>query len=157
MSIDTIIKISGTIPANTTTNDIAALDIPEDGEILCIAGIITGTYEPAAAAGANITLRLLSELSFLSTNQIAVNDSRGAIAGLGVATLLFFSEAAETGGGGAKLSEVADICPPEGIAVNAGERIHLHGLSSDTNLTGTTTYLLYLKTRGGGRRAVKRR
>lgn len=156
--IDTIIKVSGTVPANVTTSGIASIDIPEDGEILCIGGVITGIHVVApGSTNANESVQLAAELSFLSTNQIGVNDARGTIAGLGLAMALLFGEAAETGGGGFKFSEMADICPPEGIPVNAGERIHLHGYSSRAEYTAKATFLLYLKTAGGARRARKRR
>ena len=157
MSIDTIIKISGNILANSTTNDISALDIPEDGLIMCIGGLITGVFTPPPAAAANTSIYVVAELSFLSTNQIGANDSRGGIAGIGVAAAMFFSEAAETGGAGVKLSEQNSLCIEGGIQVNAGERIHLHGVSNLANLTATATFLLYLKTSGGGRRTRKTR
>ena len=157
MSIDTIIKVSGAITANSTQNDIASIDIPEDGEILCVGGVILGIYSPSPSTFANFGPQLSAELSFLSTNQIGANDARGTIAGIAVSGFILFSETTETGGGGCKLSEQASICPPEGITIQAGERIHLHGVSNAANLTATATFLLYIKTRGGGRRAVKRR
>ena len=68
-ALSTIIKISGVILANATTNDIASIDIPEDGEITCIGGSIAGDFTPAPADSTSQTLRLACELSFLSTNQ----------------------------------------------------------------------------------------
>lgn len=157
MPLDTIIKISGTILANATTNGIASIDIPEDGEIMCIGGLIMGIFQPAPNSYANTGIRVAGELSFNSTNQIGINDSRGAIAGIGAAGTMMFSEAAETGGGGCKISEQNSLCIEGGITINAGERIFIHGFSNDVDLTGTLTFLLYIKTRGGGRRAAKRR
>lgn len=157
MSVDTIIKVAGIVPANDTTNDISAIDIPEDGEILAIGGVILGLYSKVPGASQNLTLQLSSELSFLSTNQIGSNDSRGSIAGIGVACVFNYAEAGETGGGGGNLSEFGVITFPEGIIVNAGERIHLHGFSNSADLTAAATYVLYLKTKGGARRAGRRR
>lgn len=157
MALDTVIKISGTIPANTTTNAIASIDVPEDGEIMSIGGAIIGSYVPVPAPAANITLQLVGELSFNSTNQIGANDSRGGIAGVAVATSFVWSEAAETGGGGGNLSEHGSITFDGGLTVNAGERIFIHGISSHADLTATLTFLMYMKTRGGGRRSPKRR
>lgn len=155
--IDTIIKISGTVLANATTNDIAAIDIPEDGEIMCIGALLIGIPARVGVASTNLSIRIAAELSFLSTNQIGVNDARGTIAGIGASWAHSFAEATETGGSGAKCSEMADICLPEGITVNAGERIHLHGSSSEALVTATATFLLYMKTKGGGRRDRHRR
>ena len=158
MAIDSIIKVSGAIAANDTDqNDIAAIDIPEDGEILAVGGILIGDYDPGPAASANFTIALIAELSFLSTNQFGANDARGTIAGIGCTCILHWSEAAETGGAGGKLSEFGNITFPEGITVNAGERIHLHGSSSLTDATAVASFLLYLKTKGGARRARSRR
>lgn len=156
--IDTIIKLAGVIPANTTTNDIAALDMPEDGEIMCLGGLITGLFAPTVGGTLeNNTFYLAAEISFLSTNQIGVNDSRGSIGGIGLSSYIAFSEATETGAGAAKLSEQNSLCIEGGIPVNAGERVHLHGISSLALLTANVTFLMYIKTRGGGRRASKRR
>ena len=157
MGIDSIIKISGTVIAGATSNGIASVDIPEDGEIVCIGGVLTGDYTGAPAPRANSTLRLVAELSFLSTNQIGANDARGAIAGLGVSMVELYGEAAETGGGGGKISEMASICFHEGIIINAGERIYIHGFSSIADLGASATFLLYIKSKGGGRRSTKRR
>lgn len=156
MPIDSVVKVSGAIVANTSTDDIASVDMQEDGEIVCVGGAIRGEYLNTAIAmdlGHNPTL--IGELSFLSTNQIGSNDARGSIAGLVMSSYLFFQDT--TGGGGCPLSVMESICLEGGISVNAGERIHLHGLSNMADLTGIATFLLYIKTRGGARRATKRR
>lgn len=158
MPLTTIIKISGTIPADATTNDIASIDIPENGVIYCIGGAIIGKYEPSVGSvNFNKSVELAGELSFLSTNQIAANDARGSIAGLGVSATLVHAEATETGAGMAKMSEQDSIAFTEGIEVNAGERLHLHGISNLPLLTAVLTFMLYIKTTGGGRRTPKRR
>lgn len=158
MAIDTIIKVAGTVPAGVATSDIAAIDIPEDGEIICIGGLILGHNEQTVnTAIENDIFHVSSELSFLSTHQIGANDARGTIAGIGVSSYILFGETGETGGGCAKMSEIASICFDEGISVNAGERIHMHGNSNVANLTADVTFLIYLKTKGGGRRAGRRR
>lgn len=152
--IDTIIKVVATIPADNSNavSGLASIDIPEDGLITCIGGAISGIYSPGVAVQTSQSLQLTAELSFLSTSQIGVNDSRGSIAGITVANTFLFSEVTETGGGGAKMSEMGDICPPGGIIIQAGERIHLHGLSNWPNLVGTAVFVLYITTKGGGRR-----
>ncbi len=158
MPLNTIIRISGTIPADATTNDIASIDIPEDGFISCIGGVLVGKYEPTVGSvNFNKSIEIAGELSFMSTNQIGVNDSRGTISGLAVSASLVFGLATEDGGGMAKLSEQDSLCLSEGIVVNAGERLHLHGISNLPLLTATLTFLLYIKTTGGGRRSIKRR
>lgn len=157
MPIDTIIKVSGVFIAATTTDSAASIDIPEDGEIVSIGGSIYGDFAPSPGVFANQSLIVISELSFLSTNSIGSNDARGSIAGMLCVNMTHFGEAVETGAGASKFSEIADINPEGGITVNAGERIHLHMSSNTANLVGASTYYLYMKTRGGGRRAPKRR
>ncbi len=158
MPLNTIIKISGTIPADATTNDIASIDIPEDGFISCIGGAILGRYEPTVGSvNFNKSVEVVGELSFLSTNQIGSNDARGTIAGLGVSASLVFGLATEDGAGMAKLSEQDSLCFGEGILINAGERLHLHGFSNLPLLTASLTFILYIKATGGGRRPAKRR
>lgn len=157
MAIDTIIKVSASFTAATVVDSAAAVDIPEDGEILGIGASIYGDFAPSPGVFANQTLVVISELSFLSTNQIGVNDSRGSIAGMIAVMVNHFAEAAETGAGSSKFSEMATLAPEGGISVNAGERVHLHMSSSTANLVGASTYYLYMKARGGGRRAPKRR
>lgn len=152
-----IIKVSGTVPANATTSDIVSIDIPEDGLIQCIGGLLVPIFSRGAAPSTNESLSIVAELSFLSTHQIGSNDARGTIAGIGVAVIMVFSEAAETGGGGAKISEQNSLCIEGGIPVNAGERIHLHGSSSDGSLTATATFILYMKFVSRARRSPSRR
>ncbi len=147
MPISAIIKIAGTIPAGVTTNDIASIDIPEDGFIVNIGGTLIA-IDASVAAGTNY---VISELSFNSTNQISANDGRGTLAGMTVANTFFGTS------GGAKSSEIANLPMPEGIPVNSGERIHLHGISSIADLTGSAVFLLYLLSKGGGRRNIRRR
>ena len=149
MSINTIIKVSGALPNAATTNSISSIDIPEDSEIVSIGGLIVTTVAQAAAG----LWSAVAELSFLSTNQIGTNDARGAVAGIGV-TFEIFGAAA-----GTKTSEQNALTFPEAIIVSAGERMHLHGI---TNLVGpgsvaTATFLLYLRTKGGGRRRARLR
>lgn len=155
--IDSIIKISGNVLAAATSDGIAALDIPEDSEIISIGGGIMGEFTPIPAAATSLTLQLAAELSFMSTNQIGVNDSRGSIAGIVCACCLFAMADPETGSAGGNLSEFNSIAFSEGIGVNAGERIFLHGFSNTVALTATATFMIYLKTKGGGRRSAKRR
>ncbi len=157
MPIDTIVKVSGTILPAATTDDIASVDMQADGEIMCIGGAITGAYTAVAVAEDLVqSPALVAELSFLSTNQIAANDARGSIAGLAVASAWFF-QVNTAGGAGLPLSVMESLCVEGGITVQAGERIHLHGSSNLASLGAVATFMLYIKTRGGGRRAPKRR
>lgn len=145
--INTIIKVSGTILAGAVTDDIAAIDIPDDGIIRAIGGALYGIYATPATG----SIQILSEISFLSTNQFGANDSRGTLAGLVVAGTILSTE------GGYNLSEFGNIVFPDGIPINAGERIHLHGSSSAANLTAVASYLLYIQSKGAGSRTRFRR
>ena len=151
--IDSIIKIAGNIPAgNTTTNDISSVDIPEDGYIWALHGLLYMTVPPATNAVEDIIL-LLAELSFLSTNQLGANDARGELIEVGLSC---YTDSTANGTG-QKVSENVVITLPKGIPVQAGERLHTHGHSNTTLVTGAFSFLLYLETKGGGRRATRGR
>ena len=150
--LDSIIKIAGTIPADQTKSDISSIDIPEDGFIWAMDGLIycTGMADDITTADSMV---LLAELSFLSTSQMGSNDARGELQEIGIA---FYAEDS-LGGAGAKCSEVRATSLNKGIPVQAGERLHAHGYSNLPNLTGAFSFLLYLETKGGGRRATRGR
>lgn len=157
MAVDTVIKVSGIIPANVTTDGVAIIDVPEDGEILAISSVLMGLFDPQASLP-NTILKLAAELSFLSTNQFLKNDSRGSIFNTGVSGMMSASsEAPEAGGGALKLSEHAVLSFDKGIIINAGERLHLHSISNAIDLTADITFTLYIKTKGGARRVRARR
>jgi hypothetical protein len=157
MSIGTVIKVAGNIPASVFTSSIVSIDVPEDGLIMGVQALMVPNFVPAVGIRNNLTSHLVAELSFNSTHQININDARGTIAGIGVAIQELYAEATETGGGSGKFSETSNLWIDGGLIVNAGERIHMHGSSSGLNLTADVTFLMYLKTSGGGRRALKRR
>lgn len=142
--IDTIIKIAGTGTVAVTTDGVASIDVPEDGEIVAIAGVVYGT-------GMADDDRAMAEISFLSTSQFGVNDARGAIVGLvvqvGVVTTSGQAQAQDSG---------VIVFGGAGIPVNAGERIHLH-TSATTGVIPSATFMLYMTTTGGGRRSRKTR
>jgi len=144
MPIDSVIKISGTGDVNATTNDVASIDIPEDSLIVGVYGLITG-------AGMATEDLAQAEISFLSTNQIGVNDARGSIMEVSVMTNTV------TTSGQAQASSELFMSLPDGIPAAAGERVHLHTFGS-AGVTPSATFTLYLVTTPGtGRRATRRR
>lgn len=140
--IDTIITLTK-LSVTGSADDIASIDVPEDGFIV---GLLMSIIDATLASGENV----VSEVSFLSTSQNTSNDARGLIGmlsmGVGVVTT--------SGNGQAAQSLFLNF--GDGIPVNAGERIHLH-----TDITGAPSAglrnALYFSTKGGGRRSAKRR
>lgn len=142
MSINSIITVAFS-GITATAASVANVDMPEDAEIVAISSRISDNTLLT-------TESIRTQLSFLSSSQIDTNDARGVIfeTQLTAGTL-------QTNGfirGDANHA----ISLPDGIPVNAGERIHMH-----VNVTGTpngsATFILYLRTKGGGRRSVRRR
>ena len=140
MAINTIIQLtSGSISASA--DSVVNIDVPEDGAIEAVVAHISDSTLIA-------TEGITAELSFLSSNQLGTNDARGIIYSL----VLF--------GGGTtgsqKSSEITSVAFPGGIPVSAGERIHMH-----VNVVGTpsarVTFIMYMSTKGGGRRSRARR
>ena len=140
----TPIKIAGAGTVSVTSNSVVQIDIPEDGEILAISGFVDGSGMDA------LNDKAVAELSFLSTNQIEVNDARGSILETAV-------RVAGNTGGFAKGSEhvTLSFTPGSGIPVSAGERIHMHTFGS-TGVTPNGNFMLYLSA-GGAKRARRRR
>lgn len=141
--IDTIIKMHKGSQA-TSADSIASIDIPEDGKLVAIQAMISDVTITAAEV-------CLVEISFLSTNQISSNDARGSIfqfsLGHGVDVT--------SGGHNGYMNTYAAF--PDGIPINAGERIHMHCVIVGS-LDAAIACMLYLDTRGTGvRRARKRR
>ena len=138
------IKIAGTGSANATTNSVSNIDIPEDGELLALIGTLYGAEMVDDS-------RVTSELSFLSTNQIRVNDARGSIMEIShrMSNL--------TTSGQTVASTTVSLSLPEGIPLQAGERIHLHTQSSQASVVPTAVYTMYIRLQGRGRRSNKRR
>ena len=140
----TAIKIAGTGTVSVATNDVASIDIPSNGEIIAVMGYVTVSGFDA------LDDKGYAELSFLSTNQIAVNDARGSILEVTVRQSFLTS-------GGGNGSQMVTMTFPSGygIPVNGGERIHLHTQGSTGN-TPTAAFMIYLS-EGGSRRAPRRR
>lgn len=144
MGADLIIKMFGSVVANATTNDIAAVDIPQDAVI----ENIDLSIQPTGMDALDDVVQL--ELSFASANAFATNDSRISIAQIG-ATQQFLT----SGGGVGMLSKFLSGLE---IPVAGGERIHLHCAAS-AGVQGDAIAYLYLRTRGSApaRRSVRRR
>lgn len=141
--ITEVIRVAGVGTISVTTNDVAAIDIPEDGTIDAVSITIEGqgmTSEDLAQA----------ELSFLSTNQIGSNDARGsiALAQIGTCTIT-------TSGLSSKVFTLF-VAIPGGLSVNAGERIHLH-TGASTGVTPVASADIYFTGKGSSRRATRRR
>lgn len=141
-----IIKISGTVIANATTNGLASIDAPNDAVITGVQAILTGEWTTPASDSVNI----VGELSFLSTNQINVNDSRGSLMEISVAGAMLSTE------GGHGLASTLFMGGLD-IPLNAGERLHIHSFSSAANLVGILTFLLHTQVVNTARRSVRRR
>lgn len=134
------IKIAGT--SAVTADDIAAIDIPEDGEIV---GALLNMSSDDATLGERATL----ELSFNSTNQLFSNDARGSLATL--------SDLAKGGTGVVGYASAIYLnFSADPVPVAAGERMHSHVIMSAAH-TILFDIILFLKGKGGGRRSVRRR
>lgn len=157
---DTVIKVASTavIPVGVVTNSHAAIDIPEDGVLEAVSALIHATVAGAEtpAVGTEIAYILSAELSFLSTNQFNINDARGSIAEVHVSYHVS-ADGTAGGPGSSKMSESSFLTLGKGLTVNAGERIHAHCSSNSATLTGRFVFVLYLSTKGGGRRSGRRR
>lgn len=140
MSINSIVRITGSSSAGA--DSIATIDIPQSGFIIGIACILSS---PGLPDNSIVT----AELSFGSTNQITVNDSRAVIAQLsmGLATV--------TTSGTGKADSNLFINLPDGIPVAAGERIHLH-TTATISATHQATFILYMDLKGTDKRSVRR-
>lgn len=127
------------------TDSAANVDMPEDGDIVGVHGLLTGKGMDADGDQA------MSELSFLSTSQYTTNDARGSIMKMrlqnSVATVASITQNA--------LSEYMNL-GPDGLPINAGERLHLHR-SADTGVTADATFDIYFRVRKSIRRSRRRR
>lgn len=133
------IKIAGT--SGTSADDIANIDVPEDGDI---EGISASLYSDDGTLGERASV----ELSFNSTNQLFSNDARGS--------LLTISGSAQGGTGVVGYTSNVQMNFPDPIPVSAGERLHLHQLVSAAHTT-VMEFIIYFRGKGGGRRATRRR
>jgi len=129
---------------STTADSVASIDVPEDGDIVGIHGNLAAAGMDAAGDSVEV------ELSFLSTNQLGTNDARGSLMALDVRNTVA-TVAAITND---SLSTFIGI--PDGIPVNAGERIHLHRIVS-TGASARARFDIYFKTSKVTRRTRRRR
>lgn len=141
--MDLIIKVSGAGSVSTTSNDVASIDMPQDGEIR---GVLSHVRGSGIATGDRAT----AEISFLSTNQIGVNDARGSITEISQQT----GDITTSGQADASNSFYQAFDP--GIPVQGGERLHMH-TSASTGVTPTGTFMLYITVGGTRRRSTRRR
>jgi hypothetical protein len=133
-----VIKIVAT--STGTADDLTSIDIPEDGEIIAVNGVI---QSPDAALAEGNTV----ELSFLSVNQMTANDARGSIFNI--------VGRAQGGTGVIGYAVNSNLTLPKGIPVVAGERIHLHNVMSAAHTCIIQISLIILLS-GGGRQNKRR-
>lgn len=130
--------------AASAGDSVATIDIPEDGEIIGIQ--VNHTAQGMDADGDNS----LSMISFGSTNSFTSNDARNVIARSDMKVTAATVASIE------KTSNSQYLDMHEGIPVNAGERLHMHNQMA-SGVTMTAAWILYLKIKGSGRAAVRRR
>jgi len=107
-------------------NSIASLDIQFDGLIRAIHGALIADLDADGEY-------CWSEASFLSSNTVSVNDSRGSLIILGVQTSNTVNViSANSGIGGLA------------IAVSSGERVHLHA-NATAGVTSTAQIYIYVE------------
>ena len=108
-----------------TQDNLASIDIQFDGVITAIVGTAYGDFD---AADENLRV----EVSFLSTNTVISNDSRGSLftmqSALGIVT---------SGSHPGMQNSVSGI----NVDVTAGERVHLHIVSTSGVVSQATVYL----------------
>ena len=128
--------------ATASSDDVASIDVPEDGELMGVVMCISNAAMVAAKRSA-------IELSFLSSSQFTTNDARGVIGFVEITT------SALNTNGLAKSNETQSFIFHKGLSVNAGERIHLHFLTTDTSTAVMNAFLIF-KFKGGVRAARRR-
>lgn len=129
--------------SGTAGDSVASLDIQLDGEIESI-------LMSCDASGVNLMDEGVQvEVSFLSTNTFAVNDSRGSLMIIQSRSGLLTS--------GALNSAINMSVSALGVPVAAGERIHLHILDIGTISGRTGMAYLYVRDKGVSRMAPRRR
>jgi hypothetical protein len=106
------------------------IDIPANGIIRVVTmGLDIEDASPVTGEGGS------AELTFLSSNQLTVNDSRGSICQVSQKT--GFADAARLVLAGTPFC----VLTPIAIKVAAGERIYLHAVSEGSVLTTAVAYL----------------
>lgn len=116
-----------------TTLQSASIDVPAKGFIRTITlGLAFQDASPAIKEGA------LAELSFLSTAQFTSNDGRGSLCQVNARTV--FQDAARLGIAGVPFC----VLTPVAVAVNAGERIYLHGQADAASIDFQAVAYLFI-------------
>ena len=138
-----IYKLFAAVPNAATTNSIATLDIQEDGFIIAVSIYI----DPSTLDAVDDEIR--GEVSFMSSNTFAVNDTRGSIFQHGVSQQFLTSG----GGMGGLTSSLSGLLVP----VEAGERVHLHSLSVAGGSGSSMTCYLYVEDSQDTKQRPKRR
>jgi hypothetical protein len=120
--------------ASATVVQSASIDIPKDGVITNIYGHLFVSVDATPANGDTLD----GELSFGSSQSLTVNDSRQSIAQMGLAVV--FADAARIVWAGMHFMEMNGI----NIPVSAGERIFIHLLANQTDITGRMVAYLHV-------------
>lgn len=120
-----VYKLAGTATGGTQ-DGLAQLDIQFDGIITGIFGSVRATI------GANSEMAQ-SEVSFISTNTVAANDTRGSLFSLKVQVGLVTT-------GGQNTSQNAGI-GGLAISVTAGERLWLHTVNTASKASVSDFYI----------------
>lgn len=129
--------------ATATGDSAASLDIQLDGEIMAI-------HMSCAPAGVDaLNDGVEAEVSFLSSNSLSNNDTRGSL-------MIIQSALGMLTQGGNNSAVNANISSLE-IPVSAGERIHLHILLSGGATSGSVHAYLFVRDKGVPRIPGRRR
>lgn len=127
--------------AGGTEDAVANIDIPDDGALVGVqvahAADIDATDEASTVS-----------LSFIATNQLATNDSRGDIIVTRVRSGLVTAE------GG---SPFTNFYTPMDIDVSGGERLYIHVVASAGVVTQVSMILHFRFRRPPARRSARRR
>ena len=124
-----------------TENDVASVDIPEDGRISEVHITSRATLD-ADAEFSDV------ELSFISTGQFGTNDARGVIATVGQQMGLLTS--------GAGITAINHVIPFQDLRVSGGERLHMH-MQASAGVTTTCVIQIHFDGGRAPRRSARRR
>lgn len=133
--------------ATASGDNVASVDIPEDGFIV---GIDWDMHSTGDATGYADSDHIAAQLSFIATNQFLTNDARGVISNCSIATGTL-----TTSGIGSPFQSKM-VAFPEPLDVAGGERVHLH-IQEGGVATATVNVMIHLKVRGASPRRSRRR
>lgn len=137
---DTIVTMYGA-GTGGTQNAIANIDVQDDGVIVGVQVAHSADLDATDEAST-------ASLSFISTNQIAINDTRGELV---VSRLRTGLVTAETG------KAANNFFVPLNVQVSGGERIYMHFASSAGVITDCTMIIHFAFRRTPPRRSQRRR